>query len=508
RITNTGPEDVTVTKILDDKLGNLLPVAETQNGNNPIVILSTDPVDSYFEFTHSVNLSSDTLTSHTNRVDVDAIDDDQTTASAFDTETVTFEYPNPVPTISVLKTADDNSIPNTGQQVTYTFRITNTGPEDVTVTKILDDKLGNLLPVAETQNGNNPIVILSTDPVDSYFEFTHSVNLSSDTLTSHTNRVDVDAIDDDQTTASAFDTETVTFEYPNPVPTISVLKSADDNSIPNTGQLVTYTFRITNTGPEDVTVTKILDDKLGDLLTIAETKNGDNPIVIPSTDPVDSYFEFTHSVNLSSDTLTSHTNRVDVDAIDDNKITASAFDIETVTFNYPRPDRDRSPDPDPDPGRIEIFKFLDVDNSESYNDGDLPFSNILFQLFNEDDDLVGTATTNSQGNAVFTNLDEGTYFIKEVRGDYTITTPTLNADGMIEVEVVEDETTEVSIGNYREVIPPQNPPLGPPPVIEEVIEDKVPQGPPLPKTGELPPYFAYGFGSLLVLAGLFMKRKF
>jgi LPXTG-motif cell wall-anchored protein len=46
-------------------------------------------------------------------------------------------------------------------------------------------------------------------------------------------------------------------------------------------------------------------------------------------------------------------------------------------------------------------------------------------------------------------------------------------------------------------------------VVEEFIETNVPKAPPvLPKTGELPPYFAYGFGSLLVLAGLFMKRKF
>ncbi|MDK9712240.1 DUF7507 domain-containing protein, partial [Acidaminobacter sp.] len=149
-------------------------------------------------------------------------------------QTIPFKQVNQIlipdlpPSIDVTKTADDNSIPNTGQLVTYTFRITNTGPEDVTVTKIVDDKLGDLLTIAETKNGDNPIVIPSTDPVDSYFEFTHSVTLSSETLTSHTNRVDVDAIDDDQTTASAFDTETVTFEYPNPVPTISVLKTADD----------------------------------------------------------------------------------------------------------------------------------------------------------------------------------------------------------------------------------------------------------------------------------------
>jgi LPXTG-motif cell wall-anchored protein len=53
-----------------------------------------------------------------------------------------------------------------------------------------------------------------------------------------------------------------------------------------------------------------------------------------------------------------------------------------------------------------------------------------------------------------------------------------------------------------------------PPQIEEVPEDETPQAAPvvpaapLPQTGELPPYFAYGFGALLVLAGLFLKRKY
>jgi len=168
-----------------------------------------------------------------------------------------------------------------------------------------------------------------------------------------------------------------------------------------------------------------------------------------------------------------------------------------------------TPTPDPDPGQITIFKFFDANDNGNFDSNELPMNNILFQLFDEDKDLLDTEATNDNGRLSFTNLDAGTYFIKEVRGDYTITTEGFDNDGFYEVDVDENETVTIEVGNYRESVVPEEPPLGPPPVIEEVIEDKVPQAPPvLPKTGELPPYFAYGFGSLLVLAGLFMKRKF
>ena len=65
------------------------------------------------------------------------------------------------PAIAVTKIVDDDSIPETGQSVTFTFRVTNTGVEDVTVTSILDSKFGDLLATAEAQNTpvGDPIVI-------------------------------------------------------------------------------------------------------------------------------------------------------------------------------------------------------------------------------------------------------------------------------------------------------------------------------------------------------------
>ena len=173
-----------------------------------------------------------------------------------------------------------------------------------------------------------------------------------------------------------------------------------------------------------------------------------------------------------------------------------------------RSDRDPDPDPDPDPGKISIFKFLDSNESGSYDSNEFPMENIVFQLFDSNKDMMESASTDTDGMMEFNNLEPGTYFIKEVRQNYTITTPGFDDDGYYEVDVDEDETVLIEVGNYRETVPGDPVPLGPP-VVEDVVlieEEDVPLA--LPQTGELPPYSAYAIGSLMILAGIFMKRKY
>src|SRR5690606_3658798 len=208
-----------------------------------------------------------------------------------------------------------------------TYRITNTGAEDVTVTSIGDDKFGDLLDEAEAAwvaAGNTaPIVIPATEP-DSYFEFTYTTTLSSDSLADHVNRVDVIAVDDDGTTATDYDTETVTFD--DVAPMIDVTKTASSASLPETGGSVTFTYRITNTGVEDVTVTSIGDDKFGDLLDEAEAAwvAADTSAlkVVANTEP-GRLFENTYTTTLTSGSLTDHLNRADAIAVDADLTTAT-----------------------------------------------------------------------------------------------------------------------------------------------------------------------------------------
>ena len=51
------------------------------------------------------------------------------------------DFTDVLPDISVTKTADVASVPETGGDVTYTFVVTNNGAEKVTLTSLVDDHL-------------------------------------------------------------------------------------------------------------------------------------------------------------------------------------------------------------------------------------------------------------------------------------------------------------------------------------------------------------------------------
>jgi len=264
------------------------------------------------------------------------------------------------PAINVTKVADDDLIPATGQDVTFTFRITNTGPVDVVVTSISDNVFGDLLATAETLNGGE-IYLESSDP-DDYFEFTYTaIDLEpEDGLDPHNNTVVVTADDiDEPETDPVVDeaSETVSFYNPEEPPelSIAVTKVVDDDLIPYTGQGVTFTFTITNTGPVAVMVTSISDSVFGNLLPEALADNDVEEIYIPTAGSVG----FTFATTLSSTiALTPHTNTITVtadDVGDPQTEPATAQATEIVNFFSTPP-----PPPPPPPGGPDVDLVKDV----------------------------------------------------------------------------------------------------------------------------------------------------
>ena len=316
-VENTGDEAVTLTGAIDTVFG-AIPVAEF---DKTVLAVGETATYSFTEW-----LASDSLTAHNNVATVTAEDNDGTEDSDSDDADVTFT--DVAPLIDVTKSVDDDSIPETGQSVTYTFRITNTGAEDVTVTSITDDKFGNLLPTAKAQNGGADIVIPATNP-DSYYEFTYTTSLASDSLTSHVNRVDVTAVDDESTPATDYDVETVRFT--DVAPAIRVTKTADPTHIPEGGDYVTFTVLVENIGVEDVTLTSLSDTVFGDL-------DGKGTITLPQTILVGGSYSGSFTVALSSDTLTPHYNVVTATAVDDDGTPATDDDDATVTFDDTPPE--------------------------------------------------------------------------------------------------------------------------------------------------------------------------
>src|SRR5690606_5701230 len=180
-------------------------------------------------------------------VDVIAVDDDNTSATDYDTETVTFD--DVLPDISVMKTASPTSVPETGGNVTFTFRVTNAGVEDVTITSLEDNKFGDLAGDADCYVG----AILAAGASCS-FEATFTIP-AGDVPGSHVNTFTAVGADDDGNTDTADWTETVT--YSDVAPLVDLTKTADPLTLPEPGGVFTFTLSIHNTSDELVTITAL-----------------------------------------------------------------------------------------------------------------------------------------------------------------------------------------------------------------------------------------------------------
>jgi len=154
------------------------------------------------------------------------------------------------PTIEVTKTANPTSVPETGADVTFTFLVENTGPEDVVLTSLTDDIFGNL-------DGAGTCDVPQAIAVGGSYSCTYTTRLSSDSLAAHTNVVTAVAEDDDQTTATDTDDETVTFE--NVAPVVDIEKTVDEEALALPGGEFTFTLNITNNSQETVTITSLTD---------------------------------------------------------------------------------------------------------------------------------------------------------------------------------------------------------------------------------------------------------
>src|SRR5262249_4056197 len=130
-----------------------------------------------------------------NLVTVSGHDDENSPAGATDTAAVTVT--DVAPSITVAKTGPATVVE--GSTVTYAFAITNTSPastDPVTVTSVVDDKLGDLTAAANAAwlaQGNSGPMILAPGETFS-FSFTTAATLNAGTVV---NTVTVTGHDDE-----------------------------------------------------------------------------------------------------------------------------------------------------------------------------------------------------------------------------------------------------------------------------------------------------------------------
>lgn len=172
-----------------------------------------------------------------------------------------------------------------------------------------------------------------------------------------------------------------------------------------------------------------------------------------------------------------------------------------------RNDDDDDDDEDEDPvefGTLRIQKFLDSDEDGIFDTDEFSMVGITFELYDaEGDDLISTKVTDSEGVITFPNLEFGEYYLREV-SDFRITTEGFDADGFSSdpIEIDSDDVLIITVGNIRDEVPAAV-------VVElpaeiEIVEEPIPLA--LPDTGEAGVESYYILGSLIMIAGMFLKR--
>jgi uncharacterized repeat protein (TIGR01451 family)/LPXTG-motif cell wall-anchored protein len=177
------------------------------------------------------------------------------------------QEPDPDPSITVAKSVDPNEA-KVGDQVTYTYVVTNTGNVTLTRINLTDDKLGDIdLDEGETTLepgesftktvlwtvalGPAPMVLQENNKPDDTITNTATVTGYYGKISvSHQDTAELRIIDES--------------EEPDPDPSITVAKSVDPNEA-KVGDQVTYTYVVTNTGNVTLTRINLTDDKLGDI---------------------------------------------------------------------------------------------------------------------------------------------------------------------------------------------------------------------------------------------------
>ncbi|PKM89471.1 MAG: hypothetical protein CVU85_02690, partial [Firmicutes bacterium HGW-Firmicutes-10] len=149
-VYNLSVEPVWLTEVYDDKLGTIYEwIPETTKIWIPVggsYLLPGTWTKTYTEAGVYPNI-----------VMAYAEDNEGNTASDDDSRSVTIN--DVLPDISIVKTANKSVIPYSGEDVVFTFVITNNSVEDVVIYSIMDTVFGDLLPEALVAFGDDPITI-------------------------------------------------------------------------------------------------------------------------------------------------------------------------------------------------------------------------------------------------------------------------------------------------------------------------------------------------------------
>ena len=257
-VTNTGDATLSSVGLVDDIEGpitlsdvaldgiTVLAVGDSENGSSAHTVTQAE-----FDAASLTNIATATGQGPQGQPVVDT-----------DTQTVPFAQN---PAIQVVKSqalttdANTNGLPDVGDVVTYSYVVTNTGDATLSSVGLVDDIEGpitlsdvaldgiTVLAVGDSENGSSAHTVTQAE-----FDAASLTNIATATGQGPQGQPVVDT-----------DTQTVPFAQN---PAIQVVKSqalttdANTNGLPDVGDIVTYSYVVTNTGDATLSSVGLVDD--------------------------------------------------------------------------------------------------------------------------------------------------------------------------------------------------------------------------------------------------------
>lgn len=254
----------------------------------------------------------------------------------------TFEVPVRVEnaTLSVVKAASPDQVPEPGGTVTFSVTVTNTAAvELVNITSIIDNPFGNVGTNAPGYSYNTcPALIGTALAAGASASCEFSVMVTGNAGDRVTDTVTVSAVQPSTNqTISGSDDAYVDIIDEFAAPTLT--KTAQSTA--NCRLDATYQVVVSNNSEFDtLTVNALTDDKFGDITTVHAAGNGFGQVVsttcAPPANPIAPLGNFTCSfvgrITSNACDLT-HTNTVTADVTDDDGVDSTPSDDATVTVN-------------------------------------------------------------------------------------------------------------------------------------------------------------------------------
>ncbi len=235
---------------------------------------------------------------------------------------VTCTFTNdPLPNITLSKTAAALTMPESGGVMTFTVRITNTTAETVALTTLTDDVFGDLNGRGTCATGGDVPANGSTSCV-----FTETITGNAGDI--HTDTITATVTDGEANTAAAADGITISFTDVKPA--IRLTQTPAPAVLPEPGGVVTFTVQVDNLGVEPVLLVTLYDDTLyrgqGNL-------NGLGDCAVGGTIPAGDGYTCTFTKTVSGTAGDTFRNSVLTSVVDDENNVVSASDTATVTLS-------------------------------------------------------------------------------------------------------------------------------------------------------------------------------